>query len=68
MHVGLAAGHRELEENGAQVLIKKGLMHIWDRKQKLLAKVPASNQLYIMHINMAQPLCLSNRHNDVAWQ
>uniref|UniRef100_A0ACD5W1Z2 Uncharacterized protein n=1 Tax=Avena sativa TaxID=4498 RepID=A0ACD5W1Z2_AVESA len=45
----------QLDENGSRVLIEHGILRIWDRHRRLLAKV-------------AQPLCLAARRDDEAWQ
>jgi hypothetical protein len=41
---------------------------IWDRHYRLLAKVNrGANRLYILHVQVAQPVCLAARHDDDAW-
>ncbi|OAE22678.1 hypothetical protein AXG93_2675s1110 [Marchantia polymorpha subsp. ruderalis] len=44
-------------------------MSLWDRQDRLLAKVPRSaNRLYKVVLQVAQPVCLSIRHGDRAWR
>jgi hypothetical protein len=43
-------------------------LHIWDRRGHLLAKVNhGCNRLYVLHMEVAQPLCLAARRDDEAW-
>src|SRR6185369_5452216 len=42
---------------------------IWDHRRQLLARVVrGKNRLYILHVGVAQPLCLAARRDDEAWQ
>jgi hypothetical protein len=44
-------------------------MRIWDRHRHLLAKVTrGTNQLYVLNVQVAQPLCLAACRDDKAWQ
>jgi hypothetical protein len=44
-------------------------MRIWDRHHRLLAKVSrGTNRLYVLNMQIAQPLCLAARRDDKAWQ
>jgi hypothetical protein len=44
-------------------------MRIWDRHHRLLAKVTrGTNRLYILIMQVTQPLCLAARWDDEAWQ
>jgi transposase InsO family protein len=44
-------------------------MRIWDRHHRLLAKVTrGTNRLYVLNVQVAQPLCLAARWDDEAWQ
>jgi len=44
-------------------------MRIWDCSRCLLAKVTrGANRLYILNVQVAQPLCLAARWDDEAWQ
>jgi hypothetical protein len=59
----------KLNENGSRVEIKDGVMRIWDRHRRLLAKVTrGTNRLYVLNVQVAQPLCLAARRDDEAWQ
>jgi hypothetical protein len=59
----------QLDENGSRVEIKDGVMRIWDRHRRLLAKVTrGTNRLYVLNVQVAQPLCLAARWDDEAWQ
>jgi transposase InsO family protein len=60
---------RQLDENGSRVEIKDGVMRIWYHHRRLLAKVTRStNRLYVLNMQVAQPLCLVARRDDDAWQ
>jgi hypothetical protein len=49
----------QLDESGSRVEIKDGVMRIWDRHHRLLAKVTRGiNRLYVLNVQVAQPLCL----------
>lgn len=53
---------RQLDENGLLVEVKDGVLRIWDRSRCLLANVNwRSNCLYVLHVQVAQPLCLVAR-------
>jgi transposase InsO family protein len=44
-------------------------MRIWDRHHRLLTKVTrGTNRLYVLNVQVAQPLCLVTRWDDEAWQ
>jgi hypothetical protein len=59
----------QLDENGSRVLVEDGLMRIWDRRRRLLAKVTrGTNRLYILSAQVAHPVCLAARRDDEAWQ
>jgi hypothetical protein len=59
----------QLDECGSHVEIKDGVMRIWDRHHRLLAKVTrGTNRLYVLNVQVAQPLCLAARWDDEAWQ
>jgi hypothetical protein len=52
----------QLDENGSRVEIKDGVLRIWDRHHRLLAKVTrGANRLYILNVQVAQPLYLAAR-------
>ncbi|KAK3122095.1 hypothetical protein QOZ80_8BG0665070 [Eleusine coracana subsp. coracana] len=59
----------QLDKNGSRMEIENGLLRVWDPRGRLLAKVKrGSNHLYILHIEVAQPLCLAARRDDDAWR
>jgi hypothetical protein len=59
----------QLDESGSRVEIKDGVMRIWDHHHRLLAKVTrGTNRLYVLNVQVAQPLCLAARRDDEAWQ
>jgi hypothetical protein len=59
----------QLDESGLRVEIKDGVMRIWYRHRRLLAKVTrCTNRLYVLNVQVAQPLCLAARRDDEAWQ
>jgi hypothetical protein len=58
----------QLDESGSHVKIKDGVMRIWDRHRRLLAKVTrGTNRLYVLNMQIAQPLYLAAYRNDEAW-
>jgi hypothetical protein len=59
----------QLDESGSRVEIKDRVMRIWDRHHRLLAKVTrGTNQLYVLNVQVAQPLCLAARWDDEVCQ
>jgi hypothetical protein len=59
----------QLDENGSRVEINDRVMRIWDRHRHLLAKVTrGTNRLYVLNVQVTQPLCLAARQDDEAWQ
>jgi hypothetical protein len=55
----------QLDENGSCVEIKDRVMRIWDRHHRLLAKVTrGTNRLYVLNMQVAQPLCLARRDDE----
>jgi hypothetical protein len=54
--------HGQLDEGGSRVEIDRGVLQIWDCHDRLLAKVNRGhNQLYVLHMEVARPLCLTAR-------
>ena len=52
----------QLDENGSRVEIEDGVLRIWDRGRRLLAKVnQGSNHLYVLHVQVVHPVCLAAR-------
>ena len=59
----------QLDDNGSRMEIFNGIMWIWDRHRRLIAKVTrGANQLYVLYVQVARPLCLAARRDDEAWQ
>jgi hypothetical protein len=59
----------QLDESGSRVEIKDGVMRIWDRHHRLLAKVTrGTNRLYVLNMQVGQPLYPAARWDDEAWQ
>jgi transposase InsO family protein len=59
----------QLDESGSRVEIKNGVMGIWDHHHRLLAKVTrGTNRLYVLNVQVAQPLCLAARWDNETWQ
>jgi hypothetical protein len=57
----------QLDESGSRVEIKDGVMRIWDRHRRLLAKVTrGTNRLYVLNVQVAQPLYFAARQDDEA--
>jgi hypothetical protein len=57
------------DESGSRVEIKDGVMRIWDRHHRFLAKViKGTNRLYVLNVQVAQPLYVVVRWDDEAWQ
>jgi hypothetical protein len=47
------------------VEIDQGVLWIWDRRGHLLAKVNCGhNRLYMLHMEVARPLCLTTCRDD----
>ena len=58
----------QLDERGCEVLIESGILKIRDRELHLLAKVKRSrNQLYLLDLEVEQPVCLAARHTEEPW-
>jgi hypothetical protein len=49
----------QLDEIGYEVMICRGVMRLWDEQKRFLAKVQhLSNRLYVLDLNIAQPMGL----------
>jgi hypothetical protein len=58
----------QLGEGSSRVEIEQGVLWIWDHGGCLLAKVNRGrNQLCVLHMEVAQPLCLTAHRDDEAW-
>jgi hypothetical protein len=59
----------QLDEGVSRVEIDRGVLRIWDRRGRLLAKVNRGhNRLYMLHMAVVWPLCLATRRDDEAWR
>ncbi|XP_066320065.1 uncharacterized protein [Miscanthus floridulus] len=57
----------QLDEDQYKVLIKDGIMRIWDQRRRLLAKVQRSvNRQYTLDLSICAPVCLAAHADDVA--
>jgi hypothetical protein len=58
----------QLDEIGCRVLIEDGTLRMWYQQRKLLAKVNRSrNQLYMLPLFIAQPVCMKMCLEDESW-
>jgi hypothetical protein len=59
----------KMDEGGARVLIEGGVLQVWDRRHRLLARVQRiENRMYQLELQVARPLCLAMVHqDDDAW-
>ncbi|WVZ57631.1 hypothetical protein U9M48_007992 [Paspalum notatum var. saurae] len=59
----------QLDEDGYDIHVNKGVMRIRDERRRLLACVRRSpNRLYSLRLDIAQPICLTARRTDTAWR
>jgi hypothetical protein len=59
----------QLDEGGLRVVIDRGVLRILDRHGHLLAKVNRGrNRLYVLHMEVARPLCLAACQAHEAWR
>jgi hypothetical protein len=57
-------GLGQLDEGGSRVEIDRGVLRIYDRCGRLLTKVNRGrNRLYMLHMEVARPLCLAARRD-----
>jgi hypothetical protein len=58
----------QLEENGCKYAADAGVMTVWDREHKVLARVKRTrNRLYLLRIDQATPECLFARTAEAPW-
>jgi hypothetical protein len=58
----------QLDEHGAEVLIRSGVLRIKDQDGRLLAKVKrARNRLYLLDLKVEQPVCLAAACTEKHW-
>jgi hypothetical protein len=59
---------RQLDESSSRVEIKDRVMRIWYRHHRFLAKeTKDTNRLYVLNVQVAQPIYLVARWVDEAW-
>ncbi|XP_071683640.1 uncharacterized protein [Lolium perenne] len=59
----------QLDEIGFPTHVEHGFMTVRDADKVLVAKVPRTkNRLYIVHLQIVQPVCLAAHANDDAWR
>jgi hypothetical protein len=59
----------QVDEGGSSIEIDRGMLQIWDCRSRLLAKVNhGRNRLYVLHMDVARPLCLAAHRDDEAWR
>ena len=59
----------QMDEDGFKVDIESGILRLFDLRQQLLAKVYRTpSRLYYLNMNVATPVCLTARADDVAWR
>jgi hypothetical protein len=57
----------QLDERDACVLSRRGVLRTWDKQRRLLVRVTRGrNRLYLLHLEIARPICLSARRDDIA--
>lgn len=57
----------QLDENGCQILIENDVLCLRDQQQRLLVRVErARNRLYVVTLDVTQPVCLSAHAGEVA--
>jgi transposase InsO family protein len=58
----------QLDERGYQVLVEDGVMRVRDEDRRLLAKINRNaGRLYVLDVDIAQPVCLAMRGEEEAW-
>jgi transposase InsO family protein len=58
----------QLDERGYQVLVEDGVMRMRDEDRRLLAKINHNvGRLYVLDVDIAQPVCLAVRGEEEAW-
>ena len=58
----------QLDENGCKYASEDGVMTVWDKQRKVLAKVKRTrNRMYVLNIQPAEPVCLMAHAKEEAW-
>jgi gag-polypeptide of LTR copia-type/GAG-pre-integrase domain/Zinc knuckle len=59
----------QLEECGCRVVLEDDYLKVYDRKERLLIRVErARNRLYILNLDVAQPICLTAHLDRDVWR
>jgi transposase InsO family protein len=59
----------QMDEGGTHVLIEGGVLQVWDRRHRILARVQRTeNHMYRLELQVARPLCLTMHQDDDAWR
>ena len=59
----------QLDKAGCHISIKRGLLRIRDDRRRLLTQVRCTaNRLYILELEIEQPVSLSARTKEVSWR
>ncbi|KAJ4740894.1 Transposon Ty1-H Gag-Pol polyprotein [Rhynchospora pubera] len=58
----------QLEEQGCRIMLENGQLKVFDREEQLLIRVKrARNRLYILNLDVTQPICLKTHLNNEDW-
>jgi transposase InsO family protein len=58
----------QLDERSYQVLVEHDEMRVRDEERRLLAKIRRNaGRLYVLNVNIAQPVCLAARGDEEVW-
>lgn len=58
----------QLDEKGCEIVIKLGILSIYDQEKRLLARIKRSpNRLYKLTLDCVEPVCLLTKGGDTAW-
>jgi hypothetical protein len=59
----------QLDEGGCHIYIKQGVLKICDQSWRVLTReTRAANRLYILELNIEQPVCLSAKAEKSLWK
>jgi hypothetical protein len=59
----------QLEEVSYKILLYGSILKLWERARALVAKVKrGANRLYILHLNIDQPVCLAMQGTSPTWR
>jgi hypothetical protein len=58
----------QLDEGDSRVEIDRGVLRIWDRRGHLTKVNRGRNGLYMLHMDVTWPLCLTACRDDEAWR